>query len=55
MSKQSLTDLGIGGSALTVPLWVQHLEAWAQAVVLFGSAILVVARLVMLARHKRED
>lgn len=50
MGKENLTDIGIGGGALTVPLWVHQLEAWAQVIVIFGSAILVVYRVGLMLR-----
>lgn len=45
MTRESITDIGVGGAALTVPLWVHQLEAWAQVVIVFGSAVLVLVRL----------
>ncbi len=51
MSKDSLTDFGVGGAALTVPLWVQHLTEWAQVVLILGSAALVLVRLCRAVRQ----
>lgn len=53
MSRENLTDFGVGGVALTVPLWVQHLTEWAQVVVVVGSAVLVLVRLGMALRLSR--
>ncbi|WP_337997152.1 hypothetical protein [Oleispirillum naphthae] len=53
MSKENLTDIGIGGGALTVPLWVHQLEAWAQAFVLIGGAVLLALRLLLALKALR--
>ncbi len=54
MSKE-LTDFGVGGAALTVPLWVQHLTEWAQVVVIVGSAALVLLRLCLALRQAKGE
>jgi hypothetical protein len=51
MTRGGLTDFGVGGAALTVPLWVQHLTEWAQVVVIVGSAALVLVRLCLTLRR----
>lgn len=53
MGKESMTDFGLGGAAVTVPLWLQYLEAWAQAFVMIGGAVLLVMRLVLAVRDLR--
>lgn len=53
MSKDNITDFGVGGAALTVPLWVQHLTEWAQVVLIVGSAALVLVRLCLALRQSR--
>ncbi len=54
MSKENLTDFGVGGAAVSLPLWVQHLEAWAQAVVIVGGAALVLVRLCLALRQAKK-
>jgi len=54
MTRNVATDLGVGGGALTVPLWVQHLEAWAQAFVMIGGAVLLALRLALALRALRD-
>lgn len=54
MSKENLPDIGIGGGALTVPLWVHQLEAWAQVFVLIGGAVLLALRLALAWRDLRK-
>jgi len=51
MSRDNITDFGVGCAALTVPLWVQHLTEWAQVVVILGSAALVLVRLFIVIRR----
>lgn len=53
MNKDGMTDFGVGGVALSVPLWLQHLELWAQAFVLVGGAVLLALRLVLAVRELR--
>ncbi len=55
MAKDNITDFGVGGAALTVPLWVQHLTEWAQVVLVVGSAALVLVRLCRVLRQARRD
>ncbi len=53
MSGRLATDFGVGGTAVTVPLWLQHLEIWAQAFVLVGGAVLLVLRIAGALRDLR--
>lgn len=53
MNKESMTDFGVGGVAVSVPLWLQHLELWAQAFVLIGGAVLLALRLALAVRDLR--
>lgn len=53
MSKDGVTDFGVGGMAVSVPLWLQQLELWAQAFVLIGGAVLLALRLVLAVRDLR--
>lgn len=53
MSGRLATDFGVGGTAVTVPLWLQHLEIWAQAFVLLGGAVLLVLRIAGALRDLR--
>jgi hypothetical protein len=55
MTRGGLTDFGVGGAALTVPLWVQHLTEWAQVVLVMGSAALVLVRLCRALRQTDDD
>jgi len=55
MTRDSLADIGIGGTALTVPLWVHQLTEWAQVIVILGSAALVLARLLRLIARAISD
>lgn len=48
-----MTDFGVGGVAVSVPLWLQHLELWAQAFVLIGGAVLLALRLALAVRDLR--
>jgi len=54
MSKDNLTDLGVGGGALTVPLWLHQLADWAQAFVMIGGAVLLALRLIIAWRDVRK-
>lgn len=54
MSGRAVTDFGVGGTAVTVPLWLQHLEVWAQAFVLVGGAVLLVLRIAGALRDLRK-
>jgi len=55
MDKESVTDIGIGGSAMTIPLWLQHLEFWAQHFVLIGGSVLLGLRLVLTLIELRKN
>lgn len=48
-----MTDFGVGGVAVSVPLWLQYLELWAQAFVLIGGAVLLALRLALAVRDLR--
>jgi hypothetical protein len=53
MSRDNVTDFGVGGAAPPMPLWVQHLTEWAQVVLVVGSAALVLVRLGLAVRQAR--
>ncbi len=55
MSRDGMTDFGVGGVAVSVPLWLQHLELWAQAFVLLGGAVLLALRLALAVRDLRKE
>ena len=57
MTRDAITDYGVGGVAVSVPLWLQHLELWAQAFVLIGGAVLLALRLALAVRdlRRKED
>lgn len=53
MSGRAIADFGVGGIAVTVPLWLQQLEIWAQAFVLVGGAVLLALRIAGAVRDLR--
>lgn len=49
LSKHAL-DGAVGGTAVSVPLWIQSIDGWAQLVVAIGGVVLIGLRICIALR-----
>jgi len=50
-----IADLLLGGAAASTPLWLQSLETWAQAIVIFGGVVLIGFRIASAIKDYRRN
>ena len=49
-----IADLLLGGAAASTPLWLQSLETWAQAIIVFGGVVLLGIRIAIALKELRK-